>query len=120
MTIAEKYARKIRIELKGEWDEFAQKHLESIVGLAINEALLEDAAIPDLPKMMYEIQTHTVMEGWVNPSVTDHGEPERYANEHEAKSELIRHMWNMQEAFDDGLMDDRPDPDDWRVQAVIP
>lgn len=67
----------------------------------------------------YEVQTHTLCDGWVNCWTDENEKPIRYGTKEKAQSELEDHIADMREAVKAGHMEDFND-DDYRVMEVTP
>jgi hypothetical protein len=67
---------------------------------------------------VYEIQTFTLCEGWVNCETFDNGEKMTFSTKEEAEAYLVGFAVDMNKAYADGFLDDEFDESDYRIEEV--
>jgi hypothetical protein len=65
--------------------------------------------------MSYEVQTHTVIDGWVNCWATGTGRKISYKTRELAEAAILEHLAEVKDAVKDGDMLEEYDPADFRV-----
>ena len=66
----------------------------------------------------YEIKTFTLCDGWINTWMYDDTEPVQFDTYSEAEFELKLHLQELREAWEDGNMEDEPNPEDFMIDQV--
>ena len=69
--------------------------------------------------MRYEVQTRTMMDGWVNAWSDDDGRPLTFATEMEAEAEILDLLAGVRQAVAAGDMAEEYDRADYRVVLVM-
>ena len=67
--------------------------------------------------MVYEVQTQTICQGWIN-CWTDNENPTTFATREQAQSELDAFLSTVLEAVVNGYMEDDTNRDDYRIVPV--
>lgn len=68
--------------------------------------------------MMFEVQTKTLVDGWVNTWSDGNGKPERFVTRAEAETALELFFDDVRRAVKDGDMAEEYSPDDYRIVDV--
>lgn len=67
--------------------------------------------------MKFEIQTNTFCDGWIN-TFTEDDKPVFFDSEDKAQEYLAEFLADVQEAVQEGFIDDEYNPEDYRIIKV--
>jgi len=67
----------------------------------------------------YEIKTFTLCDGWVNTWMYEDETPVLFDTYSQAEFELKLHLQELVEAWENGDIEDAPDPDDFLIDEVV-
>lgn len=67
---------------------------------------------------MFEVQEYTFCDGWINTWTECDGSPSYFVTREEAQQELDNLLFDQNEAFEQGLMIDKYESENYRIVEV--